>query len=176
MFHLKNANALISSFNPRAEKHGEENVLVGDIKFEVTCHSSVLDEFSPDLRRTLYRKPAPGEQDELPLSDSDGLTARKLPHLRPLAWDEDFPGYRLTINDFNGFNDPATLVGVKLSKFNFEAKDGGSVCITFRASCELDADEAGTLCSLIQETATITLVPPDPVEVAEPAQEDLEAA
>ncbi|HET7663859.1 MAG TPA: hypothetical protein VFK31_09500 [Rhodanobacteraceae bacterium] len=151
-------------------------MLAGDIKFEVTCHSSVLDEFSPDLRRTLYRKPEAGEQDELPLSDSDGLTARKLPHLKPLAWDEDFPGYRLTIKDFNGFNEDATLPCVKLSKFNFEAQDGGSVHITFRASCELDADEAGTLCSLIQEAATITLVPPEPVEAAESGQEDLEAA
>ena len=43
MFELKKHPAKVSSFNPRAEKHGDENVPAGDIIFETRVHSSVLD-------------------------------------------------------------------------------------------------------------------------------------
>lgn len=78
MFQLTNQQTKINSFTPRAEKHGEENVLAGTLKCETTMHSSVLDIFDKGFRKLLYRKPAPGEQAELPLSEGDGLTARKL--------------------------------------------------------------------------------------------------
>lgn len=98
MFSLENQQAKIASFNPRAEKHGEENVPSGDLKLEVTCANAMLDHFDKGLRKMLYRKPASGEQTDLPLSDTDGLTQRKFPHLSPLKWDEDFPGYTLSID------------------------------------------------------------------------------
>lgn len=82
MFSLHQQQTKITSFTPRMEKHGDENVLAGTLKLESTVHSSVLDNFDKSLRKLLYRKPAAGEQADLPLGDSDGLTARKLPHLQ----------------------------------------------------------------------------------------------
>ena len=97
MFSLTDQQVSINQFVPRIEKHGNENVLAGTLKCETTMHNSVLDLFDKGLRKLLYRKPAPGEQTELPLEASDGLTARKLPQLKPLSWDEDFPGYKIAI-------------------------------------------------------------------------------
>lgn len=164
MFSLENQEAKIASFNPRAEKHGEENVPSGDLKVEITTHSSVLDHFDKALRKLLYRKPSSGEQSDLPLGDSDGLTQRKFKHLAPIKWDEDFPGYRLSIDSGLGIKDPLELDDVELSGFVFEALDGGSVGITFRASFHPEPEQAGLLCSMIQETVEITLIPPDAEE------------
>lgn len=160
MFGLEKQQAKIVSFNPRAEKHGDENVTAGDLKIECTAHSSVLDHFDKALRKLLYRKPSSGEQSELSLGESDGLTQRKLPRLAPLRWDEDFPGYSLSIDSGLGIKDPIELEEVELSSFVFEALEGGSVAITFRASCHPDAEEAGALYTMIQEDVEITLVPP----------------
>ena len=54
----------------------------------------------------------------------------------------------------------------------FEAMDGGSVAITFRASLHPDGRTSGKLCQLVQETVEITLVPPD---AEDPAQQKLAA-
>jgi len=97
MFSLQKQQTAINSFTPRMEKHGPENVLAGTLKCETTMHNSVLDLFDKGFKKLLYRKPAPGEQTELPLEVSDGLTSRKLPQLKPLVWDEDFPGYKIEI-------------------------------------------------------------------------------
>lgn len=172
MFNLENHQAKIASFNPRAEKHGEENVSAGDLKFEVTCGNSALDHFDKALKKMLYRKPGAGEQADLPLNDHDGLTQRKLPHLAPLKWDEDFPGYELSITTGLALDEALKLSDVELSGFVFEALDGGSVLITFRASFHPDGRTSGKLCQLIQETVEITLTPPD---ADEPAQQKLAA-
>lgn len=160
MFELKNHEAKVASFNPRCEKHGQENVMAGDLKVECTGHSSLLDHFDKSLRKTLYRKPAPGEQTDLPLGD-DNLTQRKLPRLAPLRWDEDFPGYKLHIVTGLAVDEVIELDDVELSSFVFEALDGGSVSITFRASFHPDGRTSGKLCQLIQETVEITLIAPE---------------
>jgi len=160
MFRIENQQVKICNFNIRAEKHGDENVKAGDLKIECTMHSSVLDCFDKGIRKLLYRKPASGEQTDLPLGD-DGLTARKLPRLAPLKWDEDFPGYELSIVTGLAVDEVLKLDDVELSNFVFEAMDGGSVAITFRASAYPDGRTSGKLCQLVQETVEITLIPPD---------------
>lgn len=171
MFSLENQQVKIVHFNARAEKHGDENVKAGDLKIECRMHSSVLDHFDKGLRKVLYRKPAAGEQTDLPLGD-DGLTARKLPRLAPLKWDEDFPGYHLSIVTGLALDEALKLDDVELSNFVFEPMDGGSIAITFRASLYPDGRTAGKLFQLVQETVEVTLTPPD---AGEPAQQKLAA-
>ena len=178
MFEVHEQPAHVANFNPRAEKHGDENVLAADIKLELTCHSSALDAFNPNLRQLLYREPATGEQPSLPFGgdSADRCTALRVPQLAPLAWNEYFPGYRLQIVKGMGLQDPIDLVEVELSGFKFEALDGGSVLITCRATCHPDADQSGQLCELIQEDVEITLMPPAPAAVAQTSQGDLVGA
>lgn len=160
MFELTDQQAKINHFSPRMEKHGEENVLAGTLKLETTMHASVLDHFDKSLRKLLYRKPGAGEQSELPLGDGDGLTARKLPHLAPLKWDEDFPGYKIEIQSGLALDESIKLADVEIHGFAFEAMDGGSVTVRFSANFNQDGRTSGKLCQLIQETVELSLVAP----------------
>lgn len=161
MFQLTSHQTKINSFTPRMEKHGDENVLAGTMKCETTMHSSVLDIFDKGFRKLLYRKPAPGEQTELPLGDaSDGLTARKLPCLAPLKWDEDFPGYAVEIQSGLALDEVLKLKDVELHDFTFEALEGGSCKVKFALNFTQDGRTSGKLCQLIQETVEFTLTPP----------------
>lgn len=160
MFSLTDQQTSINSFVPRMEKHGQENVLAGTLKCETTMHNSVLDLFDKGFKKLLYRKPAPGEQTELPLGDSDGLTSRKLPQLKPLSWDEDFPGYSIAIVSGLALDEVIELDDVEVSGFVFEALDGGSCKVKFTANFTQDGRTSGKLCQLIQETVELSLMPP----------------
>jgi hypothetical protein len=170
MFSLSQQQTKISAFTPRMEKHGDENVLAGTLKCETTMHNSVLDNFDKSLRKLLYRKPAAGEQADLPLGDSDGLTARKLPHLAPLKWDEDFPGYKIEIQSGLALDEVLKLDDVEIHGFAFEAMDGGSCTVRFSANFRQDGRTSGKLCQLIQDTVELSLIPPSREE-----QKDLDA-
>ncbi|MGH8158409.1 MAG: hypothetical protein ACREPQ_09825 [Rhodanobacter sp.] len=160
MFHLTKHQVKIAGFNPRAEKHGDDNVLAGDLKLEAIVHSSVLDGFDKQLRKFLYRKPAQGEQVEMQFEQGDDLTARRVPKLSPFKWDEDFPGYKIELDSGLAVDETLKLSDVELSGFTFEAMDGGSVKITFRASFHPDGRTSGKLCQLIQETVELSLIAP----------------
>ena len=161
MFSLFQQQTSINSFVPRMEKHGPDNVLAGTLKCETTMHNSVLDLFDKGFKKLLYRKPAPGEQTELPLGESDGLTARKLPQLKPLSWDEDFPGYKIEIVSGLAIDEVLYLDDVEVSGFVFEALDGGSCKVKFTANFNQDGRTSGKLCQLIQETVELSLTPPE---------------
>lgn len=178
MFSLEKQRVKISSFNPRAEKHGEDNKLAADIKFEVSLPNVILDEFSKDLRKALYRKAAKGEQQDL-IEGTEGLVALKFPRLGAQRWDEEFNGYEIQIDSDLGLKDPLVLVDVTVRKFAFEPIEGGSVAITFSAICHPDQDEAGALCALIQEEVDLTLTPPSAQAAANDdlgAQQELQPA
>ncbi len=170
MFGFQMQTVKVLSFNPRAEKHGDENVLAGDLKLETVCHSSALNHFDPSWRKFLYRKPAVGEQTEMVFEKGDELTQRRNPKLSPFKLDEDFPGYAVEIVSGLALDETLKLGDVELSKFTFEALDGGSVRITFSASFHPDGRTSGKLCQLIQESVEMSLTPP-----SKDAQKDLAA-
>ncbi|MGO1069286.1 hypothetical protein [Lysobacter sp. CA199] len=172
MFSLEDMPAKVSSFNPRAEKHGDDNVPAGDIKFEVNAHSSILDHFHKGLRKFLFCKPRVGDQPGLPFKDNDDLTALNIPSLKPLRLDEDFTGYELQVTTGLETSERITLKGVKLSNFAFEAINGGAVKMSFSASAHPDDKQAGRLYLLIQNEVDITLIPPK-AETESSKQKDL---
>lgn len=159
MFELKKHPAKIANFNPRAEKHGDENVPAGDITVETRAHFSILDSFDPSYRTFLFRKADKGG-DQQPLLKDDELIAVAKPRLQPLRLDEEFPGYTLKIESGLDIGKPLQLKDVELSNFKIEPMEGGSVAIKFTASAHPDSDVAGLLCALIQNEVDITLIPP----------------
>ncbi|WP_045764639.1 hypothetical protein [Xanthomonas albilineans] len=168
MFQLDDATAKVANFNPRAEKHGDDNVTAGDIKIVTTVSNGVLDHFSKHLRTALYRKALKGEQQDL-IEGGDALVAVKFPRIGAIAWDEEFPGYEIEIGGGLGLAEPLVLVDVTLKKFRFEPLEGGSVAVTFSAICHPDAEEAGQLCQLIQNDVQLTVRPPTkPAQQPEP--------
>lgn len=158
-FALENQNATVASINPRAEKHGEDNVPACDVKVELNLSHSILDSFDDGLRRFLFRKPAVGEQQSL-LKGDDALTGLKYPQLAPLRWDQEFAGYTLSITNGMGLSDPLVCEGVELKKFVIEPLEGGTVKLTFNVVCHPDEKQFGRLCLLVQEEVELTLEPP----------------
>jgi hypothetical protein len=175
MFQLEKHLVKVASFNPRAEKHGDDNKLAADIKFEAKVSNAMLDEFDKDLRKALYRKAGKGEQQDL-IEGADGLVAVKFPRIGALRWEEEFPGYEIELDGGLGLNEPLILVDVTLRKFSFAALEGGSVSITFSAICHPEPAEAGQLCALIQEDVELTLTPPSAQAQTDPKQQQLPEA
>lgn len=159
MFELKDHPCKVDSFTPRAEKHGDANVPAGTLTLSTRVHSAVLDSFDPTFRPFLFRKAEAGG-DQQPLLPGDTLTALAKPNLKTLVLDEDFPGYVLQIGTGMGLADPVKLTEAELSSFRIDAMSGGSVALKFSVSVHPDQDQAGVLCSLIQETVDVTLIPP----------------
>lgn len=160
MFALTNTPAKLSSFNPRAEKHGDENVPACDLKFEISAHSSLLDALDKSYRPFLFRKPALGEQNDM----LDELSVLDKPKLKPLKLDEEFPGYKLAIAKGSGLVEPMNLSEVELSTFEIKPIQGGSVSLSFSAACHPSEGQAGLLYTLVQNQCEITLEPPSIVD------------
>jgi len=175
MFQLEATQAKVTSFNPRAEKNGDENVPAGDLKVKVACPNTVLDFFGKSLRNTLYRKAASGESSTTDVREVPGnLTQRTLPQLKPLKFDGDWPGYSVTVVPGMGLTDPIELSDVKLTDFELEPMDGGTVVVGFRMSFHPDEEQSGRLCGLIQNTVELTVEPPSDATRKDERQTDLE--
>jgi len=175
MFELSDAAAKVVNFNPRAERHGDENKLAGDLKLVVAVSSSVLDYFQKGLRQALYRKAAQGEQQDL-IEGGDGLTAVKFPKLGAIPWDEEYPGYSLLIGSGLGLSEPLVITDVTLKKLSFEPLEGGTLQLTFSAVFHPTKAEAGALCEQIKNEVQLTLVSPlNASKGDKPVQEDLAA-
>jgi hypothetical protein len=172
MFNLENHPVDIKSHTARKEFHGDRLVLASSLSCETICANTVLDEFDHGLRPLLYRNASSDEapQAEIPLEVTDGLTARRLPHVKPLVLDQKFPGYKLTMPSTIKQHDVIEIEKAELSKLVFEALEGGSVRISFSLSFKVGWQNSGKLNHLIQETADMTLTPPG-VEEEDPQME-----
>jgi hypothetical protein len=172
MFNLENHPVDIKSHTARKEFHGDRLVLASSLSCETICANTVLDEFDHGLRPLLYRNASSDEapQAEIPLEVTDGLTARRLPHVKPLVLDQKFPGYKLAMPSTIKQHDVIEVEKVELSKLVFEALEGGSVRISFSLSFKVGWMNSGKLNHLIQETADMTLTPPG-VEEEDPQME-----
>lgn len=175
MFALEKQPAKLVAFTPGKNFHGEDKVAAGSLRLEVVCANDALDSFYPGLKSMLFRKrssdePAPATGDLFP----GELAARRMPHLQPLKWDEDFPGYELAVSAGLEASDAVCVIDAKLSKFVFEPLDGGSCRISFSAAAEMEAPEdSGQLCWWIQDQVELTLTPPAADKRADTKTKDL---
>lgn len=170
MFELTQQPSKIDSFTPRAEFAGDETVPAGSVRVSLSGHSSLLDNFLPGMRSVLFRKPAlAGEQP--PLFEGDDLTQIAFAKLKPLGFDEKFPGYRVEISEGLEASTPLVLDKCTLSNFSFKPVNGGAIAISFSVACHPNEDQAGALCQLIQQEPYITLVAPTATAQAEGQQQ-----
>lgn len=186
MFKLAAQLARLANVNPRIEKHGDKNVGACDLKIEINLNNTALDSFNPAIRPFLYR-PAneSGDQPQLELADGgEQLTGIRMPHLSPLVLDEKWPGYTVRISASLGKAKPIVLEGAELSRFRFEAIEGGSVKITFAVAGHPTGPEIGKLSDLsVDGEIELTLEPPkadaqqalDAIDQGKEAPEEVEA-
>lgn len=163
MFNLKAENVSVSNLNIRIERHGEDRETACDIKLVVDVASDRLNDLSPGLCESLFRKP--GKGDQMPLVEvgkksEPGFTALKHPGLEPARIKQKFPGYELHLGA-DADAEPLFLADVETKNFTIDAHEGGSATITFTASSLVDDDEIGDLLALLRnESAVATLTPP----------------
>lgn len=160
MFQLTNQKAKLSNVNPRAEKHGEDNALACDLKFEVVAPNTILSQFDESLRGAFYH--LNGHKTQPDLIDSPG----HLPDLRfpfidaPIQWGKEFVGYRLEIAHGLDTTSAIYLDPVDVDGFRLAMAEGGTVTVTFRVQCHPDPDTIGRLCDKIQDEVELSLIPP----------------
>lgn len=156
MFSLQEQAVKLTSFNPRAELHGEDRVPAADLGFEVKLPNTVLAEFHQSLRGMLYKRP---DQPDL-ADDGDHMPDLRFPEFGTLKWNHDYAGYETTIHWGASGKDNIVLSDCEVDKFKFECQNGGTVVISFRVVAHPTERDMGRLCSLIQQDVDVTLQPP----------------
>jgi hypothetical protein len=160
MFQLDDHPATLTNLNSRIERHGEDRQLAVDIKFDLQASNEILESIQPGLRDSLFRKPGKGEQQALPI-DGNVLTQVKFPSLAPVSLTHEFTGYEIEIGGELESTDPIVLVDVKVKKITIAALEGGSVTLTFTASCEAEpADLTDLAEALIRKGVLLSMTPP----------------
>lgn len=158
--------ATISSVNIRAEKHGEDPVPACDVGITFECGAKVLDSLHKGLRELVYVN-EDGRQSRVPGSgDAEDGPKRRIPILRPLGFDIEWPGYKANIV----WGDLASSINFDLSdvtvkKIKAAPKDGGTVEISLQMQCHPSKEVYGDLAQLNQREIQLALAPPSPSEL-----------
>jgi hypothetical protein len=152
--------ALLKSVTPRKENHGEDLVVAISMRMEVTTPNTLLDLLSPRLRHALYQavegqEQLPGVEESTPLLR---FNAFEMPHRLKAC----FEGWTLKVSHGIDEDDPITLCGAKIDELRIDAKEGGSVVLSFRAGTnDVSPEEIGLLCGKLGSEIAITLTAPE---------------
>lgn len=162
MFEIHEQTVKLSSVNPRAEIHGDEKKPACDLKFEYAADNSFLAHFAPDLRDALYKRP----DDQEDLIDPERLSVMRFPKMGAFKYELAGKGYTLVVH--YGIGGPSNVeLSADIDGFKLLPQNGGTVIIMFRAVVHPEEDQAGRLCSLVQQNVDITLTPPAPNTIGE---------
>lgn len=154
----------LTSSKGRKEYHGESQVQAIDLKFRGAFSNEVLALFHAALPASLFTVEGPVASDDvqaemrLPVADLDVLRFKKLRY--PIKWHDDIIG--ATVSIFYGTGKPIVISLCKVTDFEFEPIDGGTVQIDFRVSSAADITEKvlGKTGILAGDDVEITLEPP----------------
>lgn len=174
MFELTTATeALLKTFTPRTERHGDDEVSAASLGLKITGPNTLLDIVQPGVRDMLYK--AAESQDQLPGVDPHTplLRAKGVETVKLAAC---FEGWTLKIDHGADAGDPFVIGGSRVDKFVVTPHEGGSVEIDFRVgSSDIDETEAGWLYGHQKHDITITLHAPEkPVEAIDGTTEAFE--
>lgn len=165
-FSLTRQKARLTSFNPRAEHHGEETVPAADLKLEVSIGNEELAMFHHSLKNLLYfyDPQIAGDLVDVAKKDEDKTYA---PHLRmprlvtPIKWDDEIVGGEFTIHYGASQRSDIVLETVNVNNFVIEPQQGGTVVVGFRVQAKPNESQSGKLCTMVQTDLEISLEPAD---------------
>jgi len=161
MFAVINHEAKYLNYNPRPEKHGEEDVPAADLKFELIGPHSMIECFGEGLREFLFREPGVGEDAQTTLDlGGDKRTKVRYRECPTVPWDAEFPGYTVIVSTGLDTGESLTFKGAKLKSFKFQAMDGGAVKVTLSAAVYPDEAQSGKLFVWQKKTLVLTLQRP----------------
>ena len=177
-FELKTTTPMhLLRVKPGREKGGTEKRPTVELLFRLTIKNDQLAMFDPSLKSALYVD----ERDQRRQAEIEGTEISDAPNLRfpkagKLAWKLQLSGYLLTVHQGIRGRSDIKLEEATLDSFVFDAKEGGTVEMKFRAvSAHVDADAFGKLGMLIFRDVDCLLEGPklteDLVDAAKPKGE-----
>lgn len=172
MFELSASLAKLANLNTRTEKVGKDNHRpAADLKFSVDLHNSALDSIHPGLLKSLYKQTDEGGHQGDLVASPDTLTTPRYPKAKPWGSTEDWPGYFLSLShgEFEAKNvelDKVTLKGITV-----EAKNGGTVTVSFTCSGYPTGEDVGKLYDLQGHDVELILSAPSLGDLAKLREE-----
>ena len=162
MLQLATALATLAHINLRVEKVGKEKTRpAADLKFTVNLPNTQLDQISPGLLQSLYRRPnEQGHQGDLTAPDPEAMTTLRHPKAKPWASTEDWPGYAVQLHAGEFAPTDVELEMTTLKGITCEAKNGGTVEVSFSIGCHPTGADVGALYELMGKEVDLTLSPP----------------
>lgn len=151
--------ATLASLTTRVEKHGDDNKPAVSMRLEIEAPNTLLDVINPQIRHALYM--AVEEQEQLP-----GVEPAT-PVLRCNSFEKHtlataHEGWTLAVDYGIDEEAPMLFGGCKVDKFSVDAKQGGSVVLSFRVgTSDIDADRLGKLGMHNGDKIAITLKAPE---------------
>jgi len=154
MIPFKQTRVKLVAVNARMEYHGDNEVLVKDLKIEFSAPNQVLDQLSPGLRASLYR-PSGSPQQALPDTDLDHLTDLKHPNIVGYKANDAANG-TLRIHVSNRKSDDLVFPDAKFNKIAIAPQEGGTTKITMMVAVEPSEANTGWLDMMIHKEMRIT--------------------
>lgn len=161
MLQLANALATLAHINLRVEKVGKEKTRpAADLKFTVNIPNTQLDQISPGLLQSLYLRPnEQGHQADL-AAGPDAMTTLRHPKAKPWASTEEWPGYAVQVHAGEFAPTDVELELTTLKSVTCDAKNGGTVEVSFSIGCHPTGADVGALYELMGKEVELTLSPP----------------
>jgi hypothetical protein len=155
-FDLTDQMVTLNSVTPRTETHGEDRVFAISLGFKLSGPNTLLDRLSAALRPMLYR----GDEGQEDIPGVEASTPHlRLPGVEQLNIRGELNGWTLTAQ--YGIGEPTKIGDCRVDKFRIVPHHEGIVDILFRVgSSDIDATEAGQLCSQLSQEITISLAAP----------------
>jgi hypothetical protein len=161
MLQLETAIATLANVNLRIEKVGKEKTRpAADLKFTVNIPNTQLDQISPGLLASLYRRTdEQGHQADL-AAGPDAMTTLRHPKAKPWQSTEDWPGYFAQLHAGEFDLKDVELDKVTLKSITCDAKTGGTVELSFSIGCHPTPADVAVLYELMGQDVDLSLNPP----------------
>lgn len=170
MFEITDRTAKITSFNPRAEKHGKDVQPAADLDFACLLPSFVLSMFSKELPEHFFWKDPNAMQGDLADAGHPAPNKRFGNLLEyPQKLNYEMIGAEIIIGYGIGGDSDISITDCKIKNFKVEPQEGGTVALSFQAQFHQDEEIGGRLSVMVGQEVQISLIPP-----ASDAQLDLE--
>lgn len=151
-FALVKERCTLKSLNIRAEKHGDEDIPAVDIDFSLTTSNSILKKLDARLLPLLYT-----HDKQMDIQD-EFMRKLQFPLLGVLSWGLELLRMRLEVHDVESDANNVVMAGGKLKKVKINAKDGGTVEVSFQVQfSKADMDDAAKLARVLMHDVPVTL-------------------
>lgn len=168
-FALVRERCTLKSLNIRAEKHGDDDIPAVDIDFSLTTSNSILKKLDARLLPLLYT-----HDKQMDIQD-EFMRKLQFPLLGVLSWGLELLRMRLEVHDIESDDNNVIMAGGKLKKVKINAKDGGTVEVTFQVQfSKADMDDTAKLARVLMHDVPVTLHQEAAVEEQDNFQQALE--